>query len=148
MIRTNRLRCATAHSSIAANLLLIIANPAAAESASGDGSRAGHGDISVLYQYISVDGFEASQGEVDIGTVDTHALYFEIDYHLTDRITLVAGIPYIRERYKGSFPHDPLVLDPPRPEVENVDQGDWNSDFQDFHFGIRYLLKDSPILRI
>jgi hypothetical protein len=111
-------------------------------------SRAGHGNVSVMYQYISVDGFESSQGEIDIGTVDTHVLYFEVGYHLTDRMTLIAGIPYVRERYKGPFQHDPLALDPPRPEVENVDQGDWNSDFQDVHFGVRYLVKDSGTLRI
>lgn len=111
-------------------------------------SRAGHGHVSVTYQYIRVDGFESSQGEIPIGTVDTHALYFEVDYYLTDRWTLVAGIPFIRERYQGDFPHDPLALDPPRPNVENVDLGDWNQDFQDFHIGARYLLKDAGRLRI
>jgi hypothetical protein len=130
------------------SLLLILANATSVATAAEDSSRAGHGNVSVAYQYISVDGFEASQGEIDIGTVDTHTLYFEIDYHLSDRFTLVAGIPYVRERYKGSFPHDPLALDPPRPDVENVDQGDWNSDFQDFHIGARYLLKDSDTLQV
>lgn len=119
----------------------------AADAADGE-SRAGHGSVSVSYQYLSVDGFEGSQGEIDIGTVDTHALYFEVDYHLTDRITVIAGIPYIRERYQGNFPHDPLALEPPRPNVENVDEGQWNSDFQDFHFGARYLAKASGRLRI
>ena len=148
MIRNDRLRYAIVRFSGRATLLLILANATNIASAAEEGSRAGHGNVSVLYQYISVDGFEASQGEIDIGTVDTHTLYFEVDYHLTDRLTLVAGIPYIRERYKGPFPHDPLALDPPRPEVENVDQGDWNSDFQDFHFGVRYLLKDSDTLLV
>ena len=148
MIRTDRLRDSMTRLSGAASLLLFLANATNTAAAPEDGSRAGHGSVSVMYQNIHVDGFEGSQGEIDIGTVDTHALYFEVDYHLTDRITLVAGIPYIRERYKGSFPHDPLALDPPRPEVENVDLGDWNSDFQDVHFGVRYLLKDSDTLRI
>ena len=111
-----------------------------------DGGRAGHGYVSLSYQYISVDGFEASTGTSPIGTVDTHSLSLEIDYHLTDRLTIAAGIPYIRKRYQGPFPHDPLTLDPPRPWVENIDQGDWNSGFQDFHFGLKYLLKDGPLV--
>ena len=108
-------------------------------------SRAGHGHVSLLYQYISVDGFESSIGEIPIGLVDTHTLFLEVDYYLTEKITLVAGIPYVRKRYKGTFPHDPLALNPPRTWVENIDQGQWNSDFQDFHLGVRYLAKDGPV---
>jgi hypothetical protein len=118
--------------------------PAAAE----ESSRSGHGHVSVSYQYIHVDGFEASQGTLDIGTVDTHVLNFELDYALTDRWSFAFGIPFIRERYQGNFPHDPLLLDPPRPQVENVDLGQWNQDFQDFHLGVRYLAKASGRLRI
>ena len=124
--------------------VLSLAGPAFAE---GD-SRAGHGHVSVSYQYISVDGFEGSFGEIPIGTVDTHALNFDVEYDLTDRWTIGAGIPFIRERYKGNFPHDPLTLNPPRPEIENVDLGDWNQDFQDFHFSVRYLAKATGRLRI
>ena len=80
-----------------------------------------------------------------VGEVETHAFSIDLDYHLTDRLTLVAGIPYIRERYLGSLDHDPLTLEPPRPDVKNIDLGDWNDDFQDFSFGIRYLLRDSPL---
>lgn len=135
------------HRRSAISLLMCLTTSALAIAADEE-SRAGHGNVSVTYQHIRVDGFEASQGEIDIGTVDTHALYFEVDYHVTDRLTLIAGIPYIRERYNGPFDHNPLALDPPRPEVQNVDLGDWNSDFQDFHFGVRYLVKDSGRLRI
>lgn len=114
--------------------------------ATEDSGLAGHGYISLSYQYISVDGFEASTGTIPIGTVDTHTLYFDIDYHLTDRWTINFGIPYVRKRYQGSFPHDPLTLDPPRPWVENVDLGDWNTDFQDIHLGVKYLAKDGPLV--
>jgi len=76
--------------------------------------------------------------------VETQVISFDVDYHLTDRLTLVAGIPFVRERYLGPFDHDPLALDPPRTDVPNLDLGDWNTDFQDFHLGVRYLLKKSP----
>ncbi|MDZ7769242.1 MAG: hypothetical protein U5K38_09260 [Woeseiaceae bacterium] len=95
-------------------------------------------------QYISVDGFEGSLGNVPLGEVETQVVNIDVDYHLTDRLTLVAGIPFVRERYLGPFDHDPLALDPPRTDVPNVDTGDWNTGFQDFHLGIRYLLKESP----
>ena len=113
-----------------------------------DASRAGHGHVAVSYQFIHVDGFEGSNGTIPIGTVDTHALNLELEYFLTDRWTVGAGIPFIRERYLGDFPHDPLALDPPRPDVENVDEGDWNQDFQDFHLSVRYLAKATGRLRI
>lgn len=113
-----------------------------------ESSRAGHGQVTISYQRIHVDGFEADSGKIPIGSVDTHALNVELEYHLTDRWTVGAGIPFIRERYKGGFPHDPLALDPPRTDVENIDQGDWNQGFQDFHLALRYLAKATGRLRI
>ena len=74
-------------------LALILSGDARAE----ESSRAGHGHVTVSYQYIHVDGFEATAGTIDIGTVDTHALNFELDYYLTDRWTIAVGIPFIRE---------------------------------------------------
>lgn len=109
------------------------------------GSRAGHGHYSVSFQVIRVDGFKNSVGVSEIGTVDTQSVNFDIAYHVTDRLTVSAGIPWVRKRYNGTSTHDPLTLDPPRPYIENVDLGDWNTDFQDFHFGVRYLAKDGPL---
>ena len=128
---------------IVISALLLAATPLWAEE---DGTRAGHGYVSVSYQYISADGFEASNGFVPSGPVDSHSLLLEMDYHLTERWTISAGVPYISKRYQGTYEHDPLTLDPPRPWIENVDQGDWNSDFQDFRFGLRYLAKDGPLV--
>jgi hypothetical protein len=109
-------------------------------------SRTGHGEVSLTLQYISVDGFAGSLGDVPVGEVETQVASLDVDYHLTERLTLVAGLPYIRERYLGPFDHDPLALDPPRTDVPNVDLGSWNTDFQDFHVGLRYLLMDTPLI--
>lgn len=109
-----------------------------------EASRAGHGIASLTYQRQAADSFQASTGELYIGPVNTEALNLELEYHLGEKLTLTAGIPYIRKRYQGSLQHDPLLLDPPRPYVENIDQGDWNSSFQDIHIGARYLVKSSP----
>ena len=109
-------------------------------------SRAGHGWFGLSYQYVSVDGFESSVGKLDTGTVDSHALIFDIEYYINDKIALVAGIPYFRRKHEGADIHNPLNLDPPRPYIENVDNGVWNSGFADFHLGIRYLAKDGPFV--
>ncbi|MDX1556397.1 MAG: hypothetical protein R3212_10255 [Xanthomonadales bacterium] len=114
--------------------------------AAEDDDHAGHGYVSLTYQFITADSFEATTGEIPIGPVDTHTFFLDIDYHLTDRWTVNFGLPWIRKRYQGNFPHDPLTLDPPRPNIENVDQGDWNSDFQDIHLGVKYLAKDGPLV--
>jgi len=121
------------------SLLLLTSNVNATE----DEPRKGHGQISLTYQFNSTDGFESNIGDLPIGSIDTQVMNFELEYALTDRLTVVAGIPYVRKRYNdGPLPHDPLLLDPPRPYIENVDDGDWNSDFQDFNFGARYRVKD------
>ncbi|MDX1480835.1 MAG: hypothetical protein R3315_04110 [Woeseiaceae bacterium] len=132
----------TTQSAIFLTLGWFLAAPAIAAEA---GSRAGHGHVSLTYQYNTTNGFEGSSGPLPIGTIDTQVLNLEVDYNLTDRLTIVAGIPYVSKRYNGSLPHDPLLLNPPRPFVENVDLGDWNSGFQDLHLGVRYLAKSGPL---
>ncbi len=120
-------------------LLLLTSNVNAAEVE----LRKGSGQFVVTYQFNETDGFESDIGDLPIGSIDTHVMNFELQYALTDRLTIIAGIPYVRKRYNdGPLPHDPLLLDPPRPYIENVDDGSWNSDFQDFNFGARYRVKD------
>lgn len=107
-------------------------------------SRKGHGQISIGYQFIAVDGYESSIGKLPSGKIETQSLNFELEYYLNERWTLSVGLPYVKKRYKGSFRalHDPLQLNPPRPEIANVDRGNWNEDFQDFHLGVRYLARE------
>ena len=126
-------------------LLLALALLDAVSIAAESESRAGHGHVSVDFQVIRIDGFQNSINVSSIGTADTQSLNFEIEYYVTDRITVSAGIPYVKKRYNGDRPHNPLALDPPRPEVENVDILDWNTDFQNFHLGVRYRAKDGPV---
>ncbi len=95
------------------------------------------GYVSLDYQYIHVDGFESTVGELDIGTTDTHSLQLEVDVHLTDRWSVSAGLPLVTKRYNGPGPHDPTALDPPQDD-KLVDDGDYHTSFQDFHFEARY----------
>jgi len=131
------------HLSVTIGTLLLVALPAAPLSA--EESRKGHGHFTTEYQYISVDGYEASTGEFDIGTTDTHTLYFELDYYLTDRLSVVVGLPLIRKRYQGTFPHDVAGLDPPNNTAPFIDDGDYHTDWQDFHLGARYVALDGPL---
>lgn len=121
------------------SLLLLTSSVNAAEAE----SRKGTGQIVLTYQYNLTDGFESDIGELPIGSIDTHVMNFEVQYALTDRLTVIAGIPYVSKRYNnGPLPHDPLLLDPPRPYVENVDTGSWNTGFQDLNFGAKYWAKE------
>ena len=121
------------------SLLLLTSNVNATEAE----SRKGSGQFVLTYHFNTTDGFESSIGDLPIGSIDTHVLNFELEYALTDRLTVILGIPYVRKRYNnGPLPHDPLLLDPPRPYIENVDLGDWNSDFQDFNIGAKYRVRE------
>ena len=121
------------------SLLLLTSNVNATEAE----SRKGSGQFVLTYHFNTTDGFESSIGDLPIGSIDTHVMNFELQYALTDRLTIIVGVPYVRKRYNnGPLPHDPLLLDPPRPYIENVDLGDWNSDFQDFNIGAKYQIRE------
>jgi hypothetical protein len=64
--------------------------------------------------------------------------YIGFEYALNERWLVSAGIPWVRRRYTGPFPHDPLNLDPPHPESPFVDNGEYHSGFQDWMLGVKY----------
>jgi hypothetical protein len=107
---------------------------------------AGRGSVSIAYQTISVNRFNIGESDVDIGEVLTHSLYLEINYAITDRLQITAGLPYIKKRYDGPGQHDPMTLVPPRPYVPFLDDGNYHSDFQDFFFGLKYLWRTDPLI--
>lgn len=104
-------------------------------------SRAGHGVVAITYQHSHTDGLFTNAGFTPVGATDTHAIEFDIDFNVTDRLSVTAGIPYIIKRHTGTAIHDPALLIPPR-DSEFIDDGDYHSGFQDAHFGARYLLVD------
>lgn len=104
-------------------------------------SNAGHGNFNINYQYIHVDGYKIDKGTLPIGTVDTYALYFAVDYQLSNRWGINVGLPLIRKRYQGGAPHDPSLLDPPR-DSEFIDSGTFHSNFQDWQLALRYKAKE------
>jgi hypothetical protein len=122
------------------SLLIFHASPGSAEE-----NRQGHGHASVGYQYISVDGFESSIGTLDVGTTDTHAFVFDLEYNVTDRLALNVGLPLVMKRYQGPLPHRVSGLDPPNDTAPFIDDGRYHTRWQDFHFGARYLAKSGSL---
>lgn len=125
------------HGSVFLALMALLLSSAAPADAS-DG--AGHGLFSVSYQHIHADGFQATTGELPIGTIDTHTVNFEFEYQFSDRWQASVGIPLVTKRYQGPVAHDPRDLDPPR-EAAFIDDGSYHTDFQDWHLAIRYLTR-------
>ncbi|MDX1571351.1 MAG: hypothetical protein R3200_12775 [Xanthomonadales bacterium] len=118
----------------------------AAYGAEGTG-RAGHGHISLTYQYIAVDGFTTGSRTAEIGTTDTHGLNFHLDYAVTDRWTVGIGVPLITKRWNGpsSSAHRPDLIDPPQ-DQEFIDDGEYHTEWQDLHLTASYAAKtDGPL---
>ena len=99
-------------------------------------SRAGHGEFSLTYQHGHYNGAKASFGVVSpVGEVDAHALYPQIDFSVTDRLSLQAGVPIFVVRYQGDRPHR-------HPGDEHIDNGSYHGAVQDILLGARYLVRD------
>jgi hypothetical protein len=111
-----------------------------------DEHSAGSGSMSLAYQSIEVNKFNTGDAKIDLGEVLTHSLLLEVNYALTDRWQISASIPYLRKKYDGPAPHDPLTLVPPRPEVPFVDDGQYHNEWQDFVFGASYLWINEPVI--
>lgn len=101
--------------------------------------------FSVGYQFIHVDGFESTIGELPIGTTDTHSLNFELHWQFNGRWGLSAGLPLIRKRYEGPGAHNPSAIIPPQ-DAEFIDDGQYHTSFQDLHLELRYLWKTRPVV--
>jgi hypothetical protein len=95
----------------------------------------GEGAAAILYQDSFVkDHLLASGARQDRGHVRSNTFIFDVTYGLTDRIALTLGVPFVRSRYTGAFPH-------PNPQ----DDGQAHSGFQDVRFGLRYNLLQGPL---
>ena len=105
----------------------------------------GSGSVLLSYQYINVKDFDNGDSKNPIPEVTTQSLYLEVDYAVTERWRLQLGLPYVRKRADPPSPHQPLALDPPRPEVSFIDDGKYRGEFQDFYLGANYLWIDAPV---
>jgi len=94
---------------------------------------AGSGSINVVFQTINNQGHRNGDGSYDpSGKSRDASVYFELEYAVTDRLVLSAGLPYVFARFIGPPPPFPVPLQP----VDSCHC--WNSGWQDFTFSTRY----------
>jgi hypothetical protein len=94
---------------------------------------AGVGSVNVLYQTIDNTSHILADGSrLDGYDSLSRGILLEIDYALTDRFSLSAGLPYIAAKYLGPLPSFSAL---PIDECHC-----WNSGWQDFGITARYNL--------
>lgn len=95
---------------------------------------AGVGSATFFYQRIDSTGHLRTNGTlIDAGQSTNVGLYVEVEYAISDRFSMTAGLPYVFGKWVG--PNQPR---PPIPFLP-VDQCRcWNSGWQDFGFTARY----------
>ena len=123
----------------AAVLLVLGARPSAGQAYIPP---AGDGTVSVSFQSVHTSLQLDSKGTKGDGpeTTDTQALIWHVEYGLTDKLAVHASLPFMAVKYTGPLPHtEGRDLQP-----SDWDDGTYHSAFQDFYFGVRYGLVQSP----
>lgn len=106
---------------------------------------AGDGTVSASFQSVHTSTQLDVTGAKGIPeTTDTQALIWHVEYGLTDKIAVHASLPYMFVQYEGANPHTfGHDLKP-----SDLDNGTYHSAFQDFYFGVRYGVVQSPALAV
>jgi hypothetical protein len=118
---------------LAAAALLVL--PARSSSAQAYIPAPGDGTVSAAFQSVHSTPQLDSTGAIGIPhgeTWDTQSLLWHVEYGLKDRIAVHASLPFMMTRYKGPLPHS------------DYDDGTYHGAFQDFYFGMRYGVVQSP----
>jgi hypothetical protein len=96
----------------------------------------GEGTVSLSYQNVFVRDHVWSTGDAhDVGHILSHAVALDVDYSLTDRLAVSVMLPYVASKYYGPAPHQ-----------LPIDNGSYNTAFQDFTTGLRYNLSRRPVV--
>ena len=113
-------------------------------------STQGHGSISVGYDTSLVNGFRVTDSiTAPIGTVRLRSLDLGIDYSFADKWFLHASVPFASNKFSGPGAHCPTAtppacqnaphLNPPHPESQFLDDGQYHGAWQDWSLGVSYL---------
>jgi hypothetical protein len=131
-------------------VLLALASPAFAQTLTVAGvPGAGHGSVGVTFQHSTIRRRTVPNafggGMQEFGQITLRSAWLELDYGLTDRVAVSAWLPFKSNRYRGDFPHNPLVdLDDPHGE-RFLDDGDFHSSWGDWGVGVRWLWRAEPV---
>jgi hypothetical protein len=89
----------------------------------------------MTYQNVFVKEHYIDGVEADRGHIRSNSVIFDLSYGVTDRLAVNIGIPYVRSKYYGAFPH-PTALD----------DGSYHGTFSDYHASVRYLALREPVV--
>lgn len=104
----------------------------------------GEGSVSILYHHLFVEDHLFSRGErLDRGEIRSHVLTTDIEYGLTDRLSVRALLPYVASKYIGTSPHR-FRGEAPR-DFHQLDDGTYNGGFQDVRVEARYGWREFPV---
>ena len=97
------------------------------------------GSVTVAFQVIENTGHVLTDGStIPLGKSRDASIYLETDYAITDRFSVVAGVPFVFAKYLGP-PPPPGMPEPPM--VRGVDACYcWQQGWADFGFTARYNL--------
>ena len=100
---------------------------------------AGLGAVAVSFQRIDHTGHLRTNGEyIDNGRSLTAALFLEVDYGITRRVSVTAGIPLVFARYTDDDLPPPFIPFYPLDECRC-----WHQGWQDFSLTARFNLLDT-----
>ncbi|HEU4457139.1 MAG TPA: hypothetical protein VFR81_28985 [Longimicrobium sp.] len=92
-----------------------------------------------MYQHTYVRDHVFSGGvRLDRGDIRSHSMGVEVDYGLTDALSIGGGMPYIAARYRGSAPHA-------HAGGRTQDDGRYHGGLQDLRLELRYGAIDSAV---
>lgn len=112
-------------------LMACLASPAEAQAWLPPGGSSG---ISLEFNHTyNKKHYDSHGDEVDAGHTRTLSEYLSATYSPSDRWLLVAGIPYVKARYRGDHPHP-----------DEIDNGDYHGTLTDLRLEAHYQAINGP----
>lgn len=105
----------------------------------------GHGSVLVAYQDLFISTHTFADGAKGFpGTISNHAVFFSLDFGLTDRLAVNVFLPFKAGQFEGPGVHNPGALSDDHGE-SFIDDGDFHSAWQDWRVTARYQLRAAPL---
>jgi hypothetical protein len=103
----------------------------------------GEGTVSLTYQNYDVAGHYDAQGRKNNnGGTQSHAAITEVDYGITDTISLTVGLPFIASKYTGP---DVYFVGGVETHPGPLDDRTYHGAFQDLRLEVRRLFWAGPV---
>jgi hypothetical protein len=102
------------------------------------------GSVSILYHHLFVEDHVFSLGErQDVGQIRSQMLSADLEFGVTDRLSIRAVLPYVASRYTGGSPHGYRGQAPAA--FEKLDDGTYHATIQDLRVEARYGAREFPV---